>query len=233
MNKRLTASLLTLCLTQTVQANQSLQSLESIQLEVEDYLLSRLYDGSNNIELNVNPIDPRLKLRECDEALNLDTGRVNSNSRRVAVKVSCQRPKRWKIYVTAQVEAWRDVLTVKNPISRGHIINPLDVTLERKRVQGLGKGHLNEIDQISGMEARVSLRPGMVIAPHHFVLPTLIKRGQNVTLQAFAGGIAVSMDGKALNNARAGERVRVKNNSSGRIVEGMTTELGTVKIGHQ
>ena len=58
----------------------------------------------------------------------------------------------------------------------------------------------------------------------------LVKRGEQVTLIAITSGITVRMMGKALNDAIAGQQVRVRNNNSRRIVEGTAITRGIVEI---
>jgi flagella basal body P-ring formation protein FlgA len=58
----------------------------------------------------------------------------------------------------------------------------------------------------------------------------LVKRGSQVILRAGAGMFEVNVVGKALSDAAEGERVRVKNVKSQRIVEGYVMADGSVQV---
>ena len=58
----------------------------------------------------------------------------------------------------------------------------------------------------------------------------LVRRGQIVTLVAGGGPVEIRTTGKALADGAAGERVRVRNERSNRIVEGVVAEDGTVRV---
>ena len=60
--------------------------------------------------------------------------------------------------------------------------------------------------------------------------PTVISRGQSVTIKSFAGGLTVTMKGKALGNARAGDRIWVQNERSKKRVEGIVSSSGDVLV---
>jgi flagella basal body P-ring formation protein FlgA len=60
--------------------------------------------------------------------------------------------------------------------------------------------------------------------------PQIVDRGQTVDLVAQSAGLVVNMQGKALANGSEGDRLLVKNLSSGKRVEGLVLASGTVLI---
>ena len=84
--------------------------------------------------------------------------------------------------------------------------------------------------QAIGMEL---IRPASAGSPlRHSQLrpPQLISRGQTVTLIAGGEGLQVTMQGRAMANAAAGDRLLVTNLASGRRVEGIVNADGSVRI---
>lgn len=57
-----------------------------------------------------------------------------------------------------------------------------------------------------------------------------VQRGQTVTLVADAGGMSVTMQGRALSDGMVNQRVKVENLSSGRVVEGIARSRQVVEI---
>jgi flagellar basal body P-ring formation protein FlgA len=69
-----------------------------------------------------------------------------------------------------------------------------------------------------------------VITNQFLAAAKAVQRGQSVTLIADAGGMSVSMAGRALSDALINQRVKVQNLSSGKIVEGIARSEQTVEI---
>lgn len=84
--------------------------------------------------------------------------------------------------------------------------------------------------QIIGMELTRPLNAGSTIRISHLRPPKVIKRGQQVTLVTGLDGLEVRIQGKALRDAAAGERVAVTNLSSGKQIEGTAHSDGTVSV---
>ena len=81
-----------------------------------------------------------------------------------------------------------------------------------------------------GKVAVRNLIAGQPLRQSDVTAPKLISRGQSVTITSTAGGLIVTMKGKALSNARAGDRVWVQNQSSNKRVEGEVTPEGAVLV---
>lgn len=71
---------------------------------------------------------------------------------------------------------------------------------------------------------------GSIIEARQFESQTLVHRGDLITLVAAVGNMEVRVRGEALANAGLGQRVKVKNTSSERVVEGIVDAAGVVRI---
>ena len=69
-----------------------------------------------------------------------------------------------------------------------------------------------------------------MITPNMLESAVAIRRGQKVTLVNHNGPVSVSMAGEALNEATLGQRIRIKNVNSGRILEGIVRSDEMVEI---
>ncbi len=83
---------------------------------------------------------------------------------------------------------------------------------------------------IIGMEARVNLYPGRPILVRDVGLPTVVERNAIVPLVFQRGGLSITLEGRALGRAGAGETVRVMNLTSRNTVMGVATDTGQVII---
>ena len=62
--------------------------------------------------------------------------------------------------------------------------------------------------------------------------PRLIRRGESVMLVVRSGDFRIQTQGKALDDARRGRSLRVRNSTSGRVVEGRAIAPGVVEVAH-
>jgi len=83
---------------------------------------------------------------------------------------------------------------------------------------------------IVGREIRRDMAAGQLLRSSDLVSPKIIERGQTVDLIAQAAGLSVNMQGKSLGRGGVGDRVLVKNLSSGKRVEGLVLASGSILV---
>ena len=81
------------------------------------------------------------------------------------------------------------------------------------------------------MEARVNLYPGRPIRPGDLREPAVINRNEIITLQYDANGLLIVTEGRALDRAGIGERLRVLNLSSRTTVTATVQGAGLATVG--
>jgi flagella basal body P-ring formation protein FlgA len=182
------------------------------------------------VEVKIDPVDPRLRLKRCEHDLQAELGPGARRTGNTSVKIQCQGPVRWSLFVTAEVKRFGEVVVAKQPINRGSLVMPAQIALERRETGALLNGWFADPTAAIGMQARRSLQPGDVLTDAHLKAPLWIERGQLVRLISQGGAISVSMNGEALDDGGQGDRVRVRNGSSERVVEGIVASPGVVRI---
>lgn len=106
------------------------------------------------------------------------------------------------------------------------IITANDIQMSSTVVQGAA----DHQDLVIGMEARVALYAGRPIHPGDVGPPAIIERNQIVELIFQSGGLLIRTDGRALDRAGIGDRVRVMNISSRTIVVARIAEDGLAYV---
>lgn len=113
------------------------------------------------------------------------------------------------------------------PIRAQTVIGPNDVELAETEAPG----GVDSVEDVVGLEARVTLYPGRPILAAQVGPPAVVQRNQLVRMTYLRGTLAIQADGRALDRAGVGERVRVMNLASKQIVTGAVAEDGTVEVG--
>ena len=81
-----------------------------------------------------------------------------------------------------------------------------------------------------GQQLKYPVAMGTVISQQTVKPKKIVRRGEMITLIAVAGSMQVKMNGTALSDASLGQKIRVKNSSSKRVVEGVVDGPGLVRV---
>jgi flagella basal body P-ring formation protein FlgA len=149
---------------------------------------------------------------------------------RTVVGVRCGGEKPWKIYVPIQIVVTDTVLTASRALPRGHTLTADDVVAEARDVSRLAGGYLTHADDLVGRRLRQQLGVGRVVTPSLLEADIIVRRGQSVTITAQGETIRIDMAGTALADGSLNERIRVRNDQSGRVVEAVVRSGEFVEV---
>lgn len=125
-----------------------------------------------------------------------------------------------------------EVPVLARRVDRGTVIGPGDIaykTVDRKRVRD---GFVRDAGDLIGMEAQRTLSADRPLRVRDIGEPTLVHRGDRVTMVYRLGGLTLSAAGRAQENGSAGADIRVINTRTKTTVVGVVAPDGTVTVGH-
>lgn len=102
--------------------------------------------------------------------------------------------------------------------------------VEARQAEALPGGVAVSFDEAIGKAARATLLPGRAIPLAALGEPEVVKNGGAVTLAFRADGMEIRAAGVAMQAGAAGERIRVRNASTGVVVTGMLRDDGMVIV---
>lgn len=226
--KRLLLSI-TLCFPLIIKA-ESFHDMSNIKNQISNYLYSLPEIKQNkDTKIIVHSIDRRLKLSKCD-ALSFNLASGSRLMGKTSVRIICSSPKAWSFYVATTISRYDEVMVLNGSFSRGHILRENNIFRTRKDLSKLPFGYITNIHDVIGKQLKRHMQVGRVLTPSHLTNPIVIKRGELVALQRETSGFMVSMKGSAMMDGAIGDRIRVKNSSSKRIIEGKIAKAGLVII---
>jgi flagella basal body P-ring formation protein FlgA len=220
-----------IALTPLVMADTQLQSHESILTAIREFIESNFRHSGDSHDIEIAPLDYRLRLPECSRPIEVFTRPGSRDIGNISVGVRCQGEQPWSIYHKANIRLYKEVTLLKNPVRQGAILTPDDITLTRKDVAQLHGASLSP-EQVIDKSVKKSLAAGTVLNADHLATPKLVKRGQKVLLRAQNAHLEVTMSGDALKDGEEGQRIRVRNEESKRIVEGTVTGSNIINIAY-
>jgi flagella basal body P-ring formation protein FlgA len=122
-----------------------------------------------------------------------------------------------------------EVLTYARNINPGEIIQPSDLVWAKVAVASADG--LADPDMAIGLAARRPLRAGLAAQTRDLTAPLVIKAGDSVTVTYQAGGVSLSLQGKAEGAATAGESVSVLNLVSKKSIQAVALAPGRAVVG--
>jgi flagellar basal body P-ring formation protein FlgA len=185
--------------------------------------------GASLLSLQAAPLDPRLRVANCDRALSGFLTDASALRYQTTVGVRCEGSVRWTIYTSVRVESQAPVLIARRSLARNAEVTAEDFKLETRRVPGMLSAYVTEASALAGQRLSRPVAADEPLSFEALAPANLIHRGQTVVLLAHAGGLEVRMNGVALADGRASERIRVQNVSSQRIVEGIVRSDSVVE----
>ncbi len=211
-------------------AAQERQSLDAIRERVERFV-SELDAGRGRLErVEVDRLDQRLRLAACGEPLTAELPNGRADAERLVVRVRCPGPEPWKVYVPTRVVRSVEVIVTRRPLPRGSSITADDLQRVRRESGALRGQYYTDREDLVGLQTNRALAAGAVVAARHLTRPTLVRRGDELLLEARNQTVRVSMKARALENGSRGERIRVRNLSSRRELQAEVVGRGRAMV---
>ncbi len=148
---------------------------------------------------------------------------------RTHVQVRCLDAAAWRINIPVHVRIKTDVLISARPISRGQHITAEDLATQLGDLSDLPANTLTDPDLAIGKTATVAISAGRVLRADMLKAQTVVRQGQTVKVVSRGPGFSVANDGRALNNATAGEVVQIRL-ANGQVVSGIAGPTGIIEI---
>lgn len=205
---------------------------EELRVQAERFLLQRIdsaHAADSRFEIEVGPLDRRLRLPECATALQFQAPAAELIGR-VSIKASCDSASGWSLYIPATVRQFRPVVVAAQPIHRDSIIDDNAITLRQSELSTLPQGYFTDPRQLLNQVARRDIAPGEPLRQGLLKTQRLIKRGDEVVILAEVNGLTVRSSGIALGDGEAGAQIDIKNLRSERIIRARVHSAGTVMV---
>jgi flagella basal body P-ring formation protein FlgA len=201
---------------------------EPIQHAVEDFLRVQTKGFPGHVQYNIGPINSSGLPDGCR---NFDVV-MDAGARpwgRTHVNVHCTEGAAWRLYVPVEIHVVASYLVSARPLGRGQVLTAADIGLRQGDLSGLPPDVLTDAAQAIGQASSVSLPAGRPLRSDMLRQPLVIKQGQSVKAFSTGPGFQVAGEGRALNNATAGQVVQIRL-ASGQVISGIARTDGTAEV---
>lgn len=152
-------------------------------------------------------------------------GRVN-----LRLMVTVDGEKFGWLKLSGWVDRYEPVVCADHDLSRGTILAPSDLKLERMNVSRMPSGILKDTDLAVGKRLKLNIRADDYLRQNMLSIPPLIQKGDKVKLVATNGVLTVVTMGIAKSTGGAGDQVDVENITSKKTVVGRVKDASTIDV---
>lgn len=211
-------------------ASAQIYPINQLKQDIANFLAAEYRQVAHErIDINVSNLDNRLRLASCAQSVEFINQDQTGFGGNISVKAACNSGKIWSVHVPAQVTVYRNIPIALRDIMRGEVISQAHIATHVVNVSAIRQAFFPDTKAIIGKEAKRNISKGEPFKTALLDSPTAVKRGELVTLESLAGSIKVSSTGTAMADGRVGQKIRVRNNSSERIISGVVISQGLVQ----
>jgi len=147
---------------------------------------------------------------------------------RLSYLVSCPGPNSWSVRGRVEVKLWLTLWTARADLPPKHELSADDLIGRRLEVTRLRDFTVHQ-EEILGQRTQRRIRAGQPLLASTLLPQLVVRRGEQVVIQAEKDGIVASGKGEALENGSVGEAIKVRNLSSGAEIQAWVEGPGVVK----
>lgn len=207
------------------------QPLDTIAAAAEGHARQLAQDlGLSDADIRAGALDTRLRLKQCELPLETFSNDNNLRGGRTTVGVRCSGAAPWTLYVPVAITAYTYIVLVDGPLPRGTVLNASHLRREQRPLNALPPQYLTDVDQALGRTLTRAVTGTTIASPNLLQTRDLVAKGQDVTILATGATVQVRMAGVALQKGQQGERIDVKNTSSGKTVQAVIVDGATVQV---
>jgi len=214
----------------TLPASAEWHPHEGLQAAAEAAVQREAGGNGTRLQATASPPDARLRLPRCPVPLETRVGTLGAGAARTTVELQCPEGPGWRLFVPVRLAQSRPVVVAARPLGRDIALTADDIILADLDTTRLGYGYLTDPAQAIGQRLRRPVTEGTPLAPGLIEAPVLIRRGQQVTLEARTSGITVQMAGQARGDGILGQVIDVENLSSGRTVQAVVRSARVAEV---
>ena len=203
------------------------QTHESIRGAAETAALKASQSGAEAV---ADGLDPRLRLVECSQPLTATVAAHGVPSARLTAEVRCAGAQPWRLYLPVRMTSTRPLVVASRALARDTVLAPGDVRLANAPLGAVPAGALHDTGLAVGRLLRRPVDEGQAIVVPLLAAPAVVRRGQQVSVEAHAGSLKVTVAGVARRDGALGDTIEVESGTSGRIVEAVVRSAKSVEV---
>lgn len=206
-------------------------SLSAIAAAAEAAVIEKIDapDGAK-ITVEAQNLDARVNLPRCQSPVEASLASDRAISRNNTVKVSCISPDLdypWQIFISVRAEVLFPVVVATRPLANGDILSADNLELKFVNQTQLRGQQFAAVDSLFGtrVKRRIAQDSPIFAANLCFVC-----KGDAVSVYAKTSTVEIKIQGEALADGNQGDRIKVRNINSNKVLDATVIGVGEVEI---
>jgi len=134
-----------------------------------------------------------------------------------------------QVLMTDDIVDARPVVVATRNLMRGDVIDASMLALQELDRRNVPPDHLVSLAGLEQAEVMGPIRAGEPLRSSQLRPSLMVRKGQQVVLTVASGGMEISVRVEALEDARLGDQVKLRNPESGRAIAGVVTGRGSAR----
>ncbi len=135
-----------------------------------------------------------------------------------------------KVTVPVNIEVWSNVVVTARPMGKFQPIDEDTIRVEKRDLAGVPKNAILDPLQVLGCRTNRNIAANSVLRSDQVELPRVVRRGDVVQVVAESPILKIAVKAMAKQNGAVGERIRVVNLRSKKIIYAQVLNEQTVKV---
>lgn len=199
---------------------------EKIENQIHNYIKAKIVKSPDKkTEIIISPIDRRKRLGQCKNELAIKLASKQGLKRSNTVSVACLG--QWRIFVPVTIKTLMPVVTARQNLAVGEFLSTQNLLVEYIDTSSIIGPIVFTIDEVTGSKVKRYIQRGRPLLAN---LICMVCKNEQVNITAKSGQLQIKSTGVALSDGTRGQKITIKNNSSGRIVEATVVAVGHAEI---
>lgn len=131
--------------------------------------------------------------------------------------------------INVRVKLFAQIPVAASEIEKGKYISESDIVYKNAEITELNLSEILQKNRIVGKKATEKILKNFPLLSSNLTSDVMITRGEKVEVIAISGAVQIKTFGVAMNDAKAGEMIRVKRDgNSKKVIMGRVSESGSV-----
>ena len=204
-------------------------SLDALAAGAGDFARAE-HKSAERVEVAITPIDRRLRLKHCDTPPVFTWTSATNTMGNTSITAACEGTAPWKVLVRARIRVYQQIPVLVAPVNKGDVLLAEIVAPRLMDVSVLRRETIRTIDNVVGYQFKRQLAAGREISSSVLTAPKVISKGDLVLISASNQLLDVQMKGIALAGGTVGKKIKVRSNSSGRVIQTWIRGPGQVEV---
>lgn len=193
-------------------------------------MLTEHYGSSEDIQVKIDSLPQKLRQGSSIRNVNLLKVPEPGGSGMAIVDFKSPDGKQGSAYVPFKVFGKKKLLYVKRAMQKGVQLSREDLGVRETLITGRGTLYPGAMEEVTGRTLTRAVSAGTVITYQMIDSQQGVKRGEIVTIVCDNQRLMIRARGKAMENGKRGDVIRVRNIPSDREVAGRVMDSSTVAV---